>query len=853
MNLYTPADGLFGTHVTWEDIEGDLQRELHTAAKFGANKTAKNIGDMKGFMSRMVLIDPDWQNINNDLPKKFVVKIISSLAMLELTEKLSKARNLPNHFSTEEMKKTIEVKQWKAHNVEVSVYNQLLKLPKGKMPMPKIYYMKKFSDVNPVKGYIIMEYVTDLHSVRVYDNVPPEAIIETLHALAAMEAMSLKFSSDEEKQFPRRFFTEFYKDFLAEDALHNIMKICRSFAAGKFAAKADKIEEILTALIDEQWLDQVPEELGMQRVLCHGDLWSSNMLWKQNNNSFDMVALIDFQTAHMGCPATDIARLFGTCLSGRYKQLHWEELLEQFYEYLLEEVGNGKMPFTLDQLKESYRRVLPMCTFLVLATVAAFFNELENCPEEDKKKKGMDILTEKVGCMMDDILYYHERNMLLGNENKKPRSCLEISKELNLYTPAGGLFDTHVTWEDIEKDLQREFHTSASFGPNKSAMNIGEGRGFMSKIVLIEPDWQHKDKYLPKQFVVKIISSLAMLQVFGVLSSDRNAPDAFKEMKKQIESNQKLAHNVEVNAYTHLLELPEEKVPIPKIYYMEKFSESNPVKGYIIMDFIDDLQLVHVYDNIPPKATIKILRALAAMQAMSMKFSAEEKRKFLPLPFANLFDELFGKEKQHSVVATCHSFAPALSEKIDKMEEILPAILDAEWLDQIPEKLKMQRVLCHGDMWSANMLWKRNGEERVDMVALIDFQTAHMGCPAFDLVRLFGTCLCGRYRQLHWEELLEEFYAYLVEEVAYGEMPYTFEQLKESYRRCLPMGLFFALFAMSFFFDEVLKCSEEDKRRKQIDILIEKMECALDDLIVYHKRNVKLREHSNVIFKKRRQ
>ncbi|VDK76746.1 unnamed protein product [Cylicostephanus goldi] len=89
----------------------------------------------------------------------------------------------------------------------------------------------------------------------------------------------------------------------------------------------------------------------------------------------------------MGCPANDLVRLFGTCLSGRYRQQHWEELLQRFYEYLAEEVGNNKMPFTLDQLKESYRRVLPVGTFLVLATVAAFFDELSNCPDEDKKKE----------------------------------------------------------------------------------------------------------------------------------------------------------------------------------------------------------------------------------------------------------------------------------------------------------------------------------------------------------------------------------------------------------------------------------------------------------------------------------
>ncbi|VDO63520.1 unnamed protein product [Heligmosomoides polygyrus] len=48
MNLYTVADGLFGTHVTWTEIEEDMQRELDTVATFGPNKTAKDIGEGNG-------------------------------------------------------------------------------------------------------------------------------------------------------------------------------------------------------------------------------------------------------------------------------------------------------------------------------------------------------------------------------------------------------------------------------------------------------------------------------------------------------------------------------------------------------------------------------------------------------------------------------------------------------------------------------------------------------------------------------------------------------------------------------------------------------------------------------------
>ncbi|VDN31942.1 unnamed protein product [Cylicostephanus goldi] len=75
---------------------------------------------------------------------------------------------------------------------------------------------------------------------------------------------------------------------------------------------------------------------------------------------------------------------------------------------------------------------------------------------------------------------------------------------MSLYIPADGLFGTHVTWEDIEEVMQEELNTNASFGPNKKATNIGEGKGFMSRIVLIEPHWQNKDKKLPERFIAKV-------------------------------------------------------------------------------------------------------------------------------------------------------------------------------------------------------------------------------------------------------------------------------------------------------------------------------------------------------------
>ena len=47
MTLYQPSTGILETHVTWQDVEEDMQKALGTEATFGPNKKATNIGDMK--------------------------------------------------------------------------------------------------------------------------------------------------------------------------------------------------------------------------------------------------------------------------------------------------------------------------------------------------------------------------------------------------------------------------------------------------------------------------------------------------------------------------------------------------------------------------------------------------------------------------------------------------------------------------------------------------------------------------------------------------------------------------------------------------------------------------------------
>lgn len=363
-------------------------------------------------MSKIVLIEPDWQYNDKQLPDKFIVKILTQLAMQKMVDDMSKQQNIrfDETFNDPAFNSRLEAVQKRCHNAEVTVYNHLIKIPEGKLNIPKLYFMKKFTEWNPVKGYIIMEYYEDIKSVHVFENISPEEIKQITRNKAVIEARSLDFTPEEKEELQESPFKTVFAPKFHEEMLGNISSMFRTFAGGKMAHRADQFDEVIPELSDLDWAERLADEFEMEPVLCHGDLWSMNLLWRKDGDGHNLAALIDYQSAHFGCAATDLVRLFCACLSGKDRQAHWERLLEEFYSYLKEEVGSRKMPYTIEQLKEAYRQFLPMGAFMVLTMIGPMFDAVCKNPNEDQRMKCLESAMEKTECLLDDIFFYNDRN-----------------------------------------------------------------------------------------------------------------------------------------------------------------------------------------------------------------------------------------------------------------------------------------------------------------------------------------------------------------------------------------------------------------------------------------------------------
>ncbi|PAV77901.1 hypothetical protein WR25_13996 [Diploscapter pachys] len=355
--LSTPGDGILKTHISWEEIEQDVQNALKTKATFGPNKTVRNLSLGRGFTSRMALIEPDWQNGEDRLPKALIAKIPSVMNFLEFNELMAqKGRdwNIDDHM----------LEMWqgictRVHNSECLVYEIIQKYANGKIKIPLIMATKKFDEHNTHKGNLMMEYVESCE-LQVYDNITFEDMKEPLRMIAVFQVIGTKLDEETKEKLPLNLYSNLFGEMFNDEKRKEFLDQFRKFDSGSIPKETlDKFSYVFEKEMAEEGIkriDTLSDILGVSRVLCHGDMWSTNLLWKKENNGrHELAAIIDWQTSHFGCPAVDVCRFLMASLSGKDRRQYKDEVLKTLYKYLEEEMDGAEPPYTFAQVLERIR------------------------------------------------------------------------------------------------------------------------------------------------------------------------------------------------------------------------------------------------------------------------------------------------------------------------------------------------------------------------------------------------------------------------------------------------------------------------------------------------------------------
>lgn len=239
---------------------------------------------------------------------------------------------------------------------------------------------------------------------------------------------------------------------------------------------------------------------------------------------------------------------------------------------------------------------------------------------------------------------------------------------MSLFVPTDGILNTYVTWDDLQESVFEAFGKDAKLGPKKAVKDAGKKNGVYSKICLITPDWSGDAHGLPETFAVKICSLLTLAES----KADMGDLGAFasEEFVNSMEGYLKTIHNTEVRLYK-VLKQHGTDIPLPKVYFSQEFTEENPLKGYIIMDYINDGETFHIIDNLTPELLLEPLKALAKLEAVSLKFNVEEHALFANNPTIAAFSQFFSKEAIGGMVTMLHALAgEKLADTVDTLERI---------------------------------------------------------------------------------------------------------------------------------------------------------------------------------------
>ncbi|CAI5450400.1 unnamed protein product [Caenorhabditis angaria] len=424
MSLHEESSGLLRTHVNWEDIENEVRLSLATEARFGENKNVENIGNMKGFMSRIALIEPDWTSESQNLPKKLIVKIASQLSFIELAKLMNFGNSSEKIEMDSEKLAKMEFVIRILHNRECDVYEMLQRQKFFQIPIPWILGSRKFSAENPLKAYIIFEpnaqKIENINSFENFELAEVEKIVKTIAEFSSLGEIlpkdQLDFAGDSD--LLAHIMAEFSEPKMQENCFAQIRG---AFLGGsddgnaqKYGEKVEKLIEIYRLLLSPKILANIgraAEIVGHRTSLIHGDLWSSNFLCRKNPHP-EMLAIIDWQTVAFGAPGQDLARLFMNVLSTENRRAHLEHLLGIYFQTIAENAENsGNLaPFTLEQLKKSYQLLFPTISILVLPGIIPFL-EMASGIQEEQKMYVRKLAFEKICGLLDDVLKAHEENL----------------------------------------------------------------------------------------------------------------------------------------------------------------------------------------------------------------------------------------------------------------------------------------------------------------------------------------------------------------------------------------------------------------------------------------------------------
>lgn len=246
-----------------------------------------------------------------------------------------------------------------------------------------------------------------------------------------------------------------------------------------------------------------------------------------------------------------------------------------------------------------------------------------------------------------------------------------------------------------------------------------------------------------------------------------------------------------------------EPLSIAKFYY------NSDEKGRELI-FLEDLRprgfkMVDRKVGMDAKHSVLLIEALARFHGASLLLSEKlsfdeltEKYPALKLDWHNFNEE--------AADMLCEMFEPCMQTTAELLQSLGGYSRAEKWLLESKTVIQAKlgrlldtndpcRVLCHGDCWNNNVLFRYDEEGNPVEVMLVDLQISRVASFATDLNYFLMTSITGEVRNAN-EQLFLKAYSKKLDSLmssAGKKSPFTFDEILREYRRKHEYGLIFAV------------------------------------------------------------
>ncbi|KHN77476.1 putative oxidoreductase dhs-27 [Toxocara canis] len=362
--------------------------------------------------------------------------------------------------------------------------------------------------------------------------------------------------------------------------------------------------------------------------------------------------------------------------------------------------------------------------------------------------------------------------------------------------------------------------------------------GYMSEILRIYPDWE--GEHLPESFVVKIPTFSMGAEKALDAPTDNN-----KSGTSETATLVKIFHRTESKVYELFQQLDSSPVPVPRVYFNRNGNGlTNDDFSVLVMEDLAGYSMVDIVESFNDKQMYALVDAIVDLHVYSFTKTGWESLGFTAEMYA-LVDAIvdlhvysFTKtgweslgftaeeiDEVGSIATVMVTLADRLKQRspyhFGKLDLLMEFLGEGDWQKRYLTSCRNGEVLCaltHGDLWTANVMWENNS-----LKAIIDWQLAHRGSITEDIMKILCTCISVESRKRLTTPLLTYYYNQLKNKLTDSghAIPFTFDDVKKSYRSTLPYMAMMAVFSAAFWSNcEVLKdetnAQNEEKRIKEI-------------------------------------